>query len=94
MSEVEIVTIDKKVILKQTSAHLKRLAFEEAAPYLRLVLNDGALVHEGSDHIAVHLVKRKDRVLFARRANKWEGRKVLTTLKGLRTRFLLLLQRF
>lgn len=69
MNGVEIGSIDKKIISRQTKAHLKRLAFEEIAPYLRVVLDDGALVHEGSDHIAVHLDGRQDRVLFIRRTN-------------------------
>ncbi len=67
MTNIEIVTIDKNIISKQTEAHLKGLSFEKAAAYLRGVLGDGALVHEGSNHIAVHIDDRQDRALFIRR---------------------------
>jgi hypothetical protein len=77
---LEIVSIDKKIISKQTKAHLKRLAFEEAATYLKVSLGDGALVHEGADHIAVHFEGQQDRVLFIRRTDKRERRTLMKKL--------------
>ncbi len=80
MNGLKIVSIDKKIISKQTKAHLKRLAFEEAATYLKVSLGDGALVHEGADHIAVHLEGRQDRVLFIRRTDKRKRRTLMKKL--------------